>query len=374
MKLIVNRKELDRNLRLAGQVAGNKDMYPILQTIYLSANKTGLIMASCNLNQSIQIFIKEANILQEGSICLPASYLIGIIRELRGEEVEINCQANKAFINSDGAHAEIMGIDSSEFPALEEIEPEVEIQLSADKLATALRRTLFSTGDESYGFKLNGICLEYVVDQINFISLDGLRLSLYSIDAPLTDDSKNVLVPIEAMKLVMKSLGQEGVTIRFNDKKCLFRFENIIIATNVIDSRFPEYIEIIPKDRKYILNILREDMGRGINLINAGETDLDSETRFVAMEVDGDGVRLSGNTAICSLNTTIRADYDGPKFSVKYNIEKLRDILSILEGDIVIFEYNEFSKPVVIKDLIEERYLHLIAPIIEETEIELEEE
>ncbi len=129
--------------------------------------------------------------------------------------------------------------------------------------------------------------------------------------------------------------------------KIKFQLKDSILISKLIDGKFPNYIQVIPKNNQKKL-----------------ETDLkvflDSVDRVASVSLDKkDGVKfsLTKNTLNLSVNNTntgdgkedlnVKFDHD---LEISFNSRYLIDVASQLEGDKIEIYLNDTGSPALIKD------------------------
>ena len=129
--------------------------------------------------------------------------------------------------------------------------------------------------------------------------------------------------------------------------KIKFELNNSMLISKLIDGKFPNYIQVIPKNNQKKLEI---DL----------KVFLDSVDRVASVSLDKkDGVKfnLSKDTLDLSVNNTnsgdgketlnVKFDHD---LEISFNSRYLIDIASQLDGERVEIFFNDTGSPALIKD------------------------
>ena len=129
--------------------------------------------------------------------------------------------------------------------------------------------------------------------------------------------------------------------------KIKFELNNSILISKLIDGKFPNYIQVIPKNNQKKLEI-------DLKLF------LDSVDRVASVSLDKkDGVKfnLSKDTLDLSVNNTNSGDGKetlAAKFEhdleISFNSRYLIDVASQFEGNMINLFFNDMGSPVLIKD------------------------
>jgi DNA polymerase-3 subunit beta len=129
--------------------------------------------------------------------------------------------------------------------------------------------------------------------------------------------------------------------------KIKFELNNSILISKLIDGKFPNYIQVIPKNNQKKLEINQKLF-------------LDSVDRVASVSVDKkDGVKfnLSKDVLNLSVNNTnsgdgkeilnVKFDHD---LEISFNSRYLIDVASQLNGDKIEIFFNDTASPALIKD------------------------
>merc|ERR1711965_416638 len=129
--------------------------------------------------------------------------------------------------------------------------------------------------------------------------------------------------------------------------KIKFELNNSILISKLIDGKFPNYIQVIPKNNQKELDI-------NLKLF------LDSVDRVASVSLDKkDGVKFSLSKDVLDLSVnntnsgdgketlTVNFDYD---LEISFNSRYLIDVASQLDGEKVEVFLNDTGSPALIKD------------------------
>ena len=108
---------------------------------------------------------------------------------------------------------------------------------------------------------LNGIKIESKDNRCDFISTDGFRLSLKyaSFDNELPEFS--CIVPFKTMNELSKiltSVKSETIQIHLSERQISFQVGTSPIVSRLINGRFPDYKQVIPKNTLFEYQISRQ--------------------------------------------------------------------------------------------------------------------
>ena len=129
--------------------------------------------------------------------------------------------------------------------------------------------------------------------------------------------------------------------------KIKFELKDSILISKLIDGKFPNYIQVIPKNNQKKLEI-------SLKLF------LDSVDRVASVSLDKkDGVKFSLSQGILNLSVNNTNSGDGKEtlsvkfdhdLEISFNSRYLIDVASQIEGDNIELFFNDTGSPALIKD------------------------
>ena len=150
MKLIIDRSSFLRPLGHVQSVVERRNTIPILANVLLKARNGKVQLTATDMDMDILESI-ACNILQEGSLTVPAHTLYDIIRKLpEGAEVSLETDAeNKRLLVSAGrSKFTLPSLPADEFPAMSEETLPYSFSLAVDDGRTLIDKTRFAISNE----------------------------------------------------------------------------------------------------------------------------------------------------------------------------------------------------------------------------------
>tara|TARA_B100000035_G_scaffold292865_1_gene281834 strand:- start:75 stop:644 length:570 start_codon:yes stop_codon:yes gene_type:complete len=150
------------------------------------------------------------------------------------------------------------------------------------------------------------------------------------------------------------------VTISNVKSKIKFELENSVLISKLIDGKFPNYIQVIPKKNQKKLEI---DLKLFLNSVD----------RVASVSLDKkDGVKfnLSNNSLNLSVNNTnsgdgketINVKFDH-ELEISFNSKYLIDVASQLDGEKIELFFNDSGSPALIKDPSDFDSIYVVMPM-----------
>ena len=129
--------------------------------------------------------------------------------------------------------------------------------------------------------------------------------------------------------------------------KIKFELNNSVLISKLIDGKFPNYVQVIPKNNKKKLEI---DLKLFLNSVDrVASVSLDKKDG-VKFNLKKDKLNLSVNNTNSgdgNEDLTVKFDHD---LNISFNSRYLIDVASQLDGDKIEMFLNDTSSPALIKD------------------------
>ena len=368
MKFSVNQQDIQRSLNYCQGVIEKRSTLPILSNILLDVKNSKLTIIATDLDL---IFINEINdieVSEEGKTTTTSSILYDIIRKFsNGKKINFSFSGeNKLLLESEKSVFHLNCISPSEFPITDENFNENQFSINAKSLLKLLNKCKFSVSNDETRHYLSGIFIHQTqVEDKNFltaVSTDSHRMSISKVRLDSQIDFEPIILPKKTIFQLCSLLEDfEGeVKISNVKSKIKFEFNNSILISKLIDGKFPNYIQVIPKNNQKKLEI---DLNMFLNSVDrVASVSLDKKDG-VKFNLTKDKLNLSVNNANSgdgkeSLNVKFDHELD-----ISFNSRYLIDVASQLDGDKIEFFLNETGSPALIKDPSDFDSIYVVMPM-----------
>ena len=355
MKFSVNQQDLQQALSFCQGVIEKRSTLPILANILLDVKDSKLIITATDLDL---IFIHDLNnieILEEGKTTTSSSIMYDIVRKFSsGKKINLTLNdSNKLHLESDKSIFNLNCIDASEFPLTDENFSENEFQIGSKEFLKLLNKCKFSVSNDETRHYLSGIYLHQTeFEEKNYltaVATDSHRMSISKIRLNDKINFEPIILPKKTIFQLCSLLDNYDGNVKISNAKSKIKFElkNSILISKLIDGKFPNYIQVIPKNNKKKLEV-------DLKLF------LDSVDRVASVSLDKkDGVKfnLTKDTLNLSVNNansgdgkeTIPIKFDDD-LEISFNSRYLIDVASQLDGEKIELFLNDSGSPALIKD------------------------
>ena len=355
MKFNLNQQDLQQALNFCQGVIEKRSTLPILSNILLEVKNSKLIITATDLDLIFIHQIKDIEVIEEGKITTSSSIMYDIVRKFSsGKKINLNLtDISKLQLESEKSIFNLNCITASEFPLTDENFNNDEFSIKSKQLLKLLNKCKFSISNDETRHYLSGIYLHQTeVEDKNYltaVATDSHRMSISKIRLEQKINFDPIILPKKTIFQLCSLLDNYDGEVKISNTKSKIKFElnNSILISNLIDGKFPNYIQVIPKNNQKKLEI-------NLKLF------LNSVDRVASVSLDKkDGVKfnLSKDTLNLSVNNTnsgdgketliVKFDYD---LEISFNSRYLIDVASQLNGENIEVYLNDTGSPALIKD------------------------
>ena len=355
MKFSVNQQDLQQALNYCQGVIEKRSTLPILSNILLSVNNSKLVLTATDLDIIFIHQINNVEIIEEGRITTTSSIMYDIVRKISsGKKINLTLnEKNKLHLESDKSFFNLNCISETEFPVTDENFYNNEFSIKSKQLLKLLNKCKFSISNDETRHYLSGIYLHQTqVDEKKYltaVATDSHRMSISKIRLDSEIDFEPVILPKKTIFQLCNILDNYDGEVKISNIKTKIKFEldNSILISKLIDGKFPNYIQVIPKNNQKKLEI---DLKLFLNSVDrVASVSLDKKDG-VKFSLTKDALNLSvNNTNSGDGNETLQIKFDHD-LEISFNPRYLIDVASQLDGDKIELLFNNTGSPVLIKD------------------------
>jgi DNA polymerase-3 subunit beta len=358
MKFKINRDHFSSGLQMVTSVVGARKTMPILQNVLIEA-KDGLVrLTTTNLDLGARCSVK-ADIETEGSITLPVKEIGRIVRELADIEVSVEVSdLAKATISTRGSIFNVVGMDSKEFPPLPELEGKKEFTLEKKEIISMLKSVSYAQSVNEERYMLKGVFFQFSKDKLSLVATDGRRLAVTTRDMKVGEEYEGEFILPSLTVSEMEKLPDIGtkINISFTDRQVAFELkvenedetlggfkETVYLVSKVVEGKYPNYKQVIPKDDFNHALIERELMQECVH-----RAALVSDEK-VTLRIKPGEMEITGQSVVGDACESMPINYDGEEAAVSFNPRFLLDPLKSITKDKLSLEFRDDMSPGVFK-------------------------
>lgn len=363
MKVILKTDLLQKKLSLVNHAISNKSQLPILLHILLETSDGHLKLSSTDLEIGLTTEIK-AEILQEGSVTVPAKTFIELISSFTKDDVELEAKEGSLIVKTKNSKSTFQTLSVEEFPKLFIEKGEKIATLQTESIANDFESVLFASSTDTTRPALSGILVKGEEKGFLLVATDGYRLSLKHTQSEEADPTLSLILPSRIFREVvsLKDEGKNlGVYIAKDHNQILFEQGKTLLIGRLIDAEFPNYEKIIPSDHSTTTSFDREELLKAVKMCSIFARE---SANIIKFSLKKTSIEVSSQTPSLGDNTvTVEASLTGEENEIAFNARYLLDVLTHVNAESMTFEMTGPLNPGVFKIKGDNSYLHLIMPI-----------
>lgn len=367
MKITLLTTNLQEKLGLLNHAISSRNQLPILATFLLETETDRIKISSTDLEIGIETFI-TANVIEAGTLCLPAKTFTELVTSLPDESVTLQTSENGLEIITKRTRTVLQTQNSEEFPKLYEEKGEHIADLPAEEIKDVLQSVIFAASQDTARPALSGILMQKETDGFLLVATDGYRLSLKHYKTKTSgvgiQEDVTFLIPARVFReLASLKVGDKpiGLYISEGSNQVIFTQADTVLVGRLIEAAFPPYEKIIPTDFSVSVSFEREELQKAVKICSIFARDA---ANIIKLSLKNDHILVSAQSATVGENSvTVAANLNGEENEIAFNARYLQDVLANIEAKELTFEMTGPLNPGVFKIKGDESFLHLIMPI-----------
>ena len=368
MRFSANQQDIQTSLNYCQGVIEKRSTLPILSNVLLNVEKSELTLTATDLDLIFIHKIKNIEVIEEGKTTTSSSIMYDIIRKISsGKKINFsNVGSSKLNLESDKSVFNLNCIDASEFPLTDEDFNKNIFKIDSKNLLKLLNKCKFSVSNDETRHYLSGIFLHTTSTNNNLYltaaATDSHRMSVSKVRLKENIDFDPIILPKKTIFQLCSLLEDFDGDVKISNIKSKVKFElnNSILISKLIDGKFPNYVQVIPKDNQKKLEV---DLKLFLNSVD----------RVASVSLDKkDGVKfnLSKNKLDLSVNNTNSGDgkenldvkFDH-ELDISFNSRYLIDVASQLDGNKIEIYLKDTGSPALIKDPSDFDSIYVVMPM-----------
>jgi DNA polymerase-3 subunit beta len=227
-----------------------------------------------------------------------------------------------------------------------------------------IRQTSFAVStDETRPF-LTGVYFVVEDGQGQLVATDGGRLALRK--AKISGETRGkiaAIVPSKTMGELVRMLGtvEEEVAVVAQENQLIFTLSRTRFISRLIAGQFPNYEQVIPKERKQRIRVGTERLLRGVRRASITARDSANVVRLSAAQGT---LTISSNTPdVGKAQEDIPVEAEGETIPVAFNAKFLLDALNNIDAPEVFFDLTGPLSPGELRPVDDADYVYVLAPV-----------
>lgn len=373
--------------RAAGQA---KSTYPITANVLLSLKGNQLTLVTTNMELTIVETIDVTVAPVEGvdpamapkdpeavEVTLPYRLLAELVGMMAGETVAISFSEDRAVVKCGSSSTELNGINAKDFPGVEKTAKDLKFFFSAGDFKQAAKQVEFAASADESRPALQGVQLIPALDAtkdvigLTLAATDGFRVSVKTLGFSEPPEGKvdtfSAIIPASALAEVGRLITDPDSFVAFGVKggKAMFSYGNLLISTLLIDGKFPDVNQILPRGYKTHMVVATSALAKAVK---QAEVIAKTGNNVVRLTLDASGspdnlVLFAESAEMGEINGTLATTIEGPGLTIAFNVRFLKEALESIDSPQVALDTNDHKSPARLKGVGDDTHFVVIMPM-----------
>tara|TARA_B100000424_G_scaffold270921_1_gene271699 strand:- start:6981 stop:8093 length:1113 start_codon:yes stop_codon:yes gene_type:complete len=368
MKFSVNQQDIQTSLNYCQGVIEKRSTLPILSNVLIEAKNKILSLTATDLDLIFVNKILNVEIMEEGKTTTSSSIMYDIVRKISsGKKINFSKDGDaKISLESENSNFNLNCINASEFPLTEENFNENQFKLYSKDLLKLLSKCKFSISNDETRHYLSGIFFHTTeINENNYLTAaatDSHRMSVSKLRLKEKINFEPIILPKKTIFQLCSLLEDfDGdVTISNIKSKIKFELNNSVLISKLIDGKFPNYVQVIPKENQKKLEISLKQFLNSVDRVASVSLDKKDGVKFNLKKNELNLSVNNSNSGDGNENLNVNFDHE---MDISFNSRYLIDVASQLDGDKIEIYLKDTGSPALIKDPSDFDSIYVVMPM-----------
>jgi DNA polymerase-3 subunit beta len=368
MKFNVNQQDLQQALSYCQGVIEKRSTLEILSNVLMDVNNSSLTITATDLDLIFIHQLKNIEVIEDGKTTTRSSLMYDIVRKFSsGKKINISLSDNnKLQLESEKSIFNLNCINFSEFPLTDENFRDNEFIIKSKSLLKLMNKCKFSVSNDETRHYLSGIYFHQTeVDEKNYltaVATDSHRMSISKVRLDQKINFDPIILPKKTIFQLVNLLDNYDGDVKISNVKSKIKFElkNSVLISKLIDGKFPNYIQVIPKNNQKKLEVDLKLFLGSVDRVASVSLDKKDGVKF---NLNKDNLNLTvNNTNSGDGNENLSVKFDH-ELEISFNSRYLIDVASQLDGEKIEIFFNDTGSPALIKDPSDFDSIYVVMPM-----------
>jgi len=364
MKFSVLKENILEELQLLQGIIEKRNTMPILANILVNAGSEEVELLGTDLEVGLKTHF-PASVEEAGAITVSGKKIFEIVKSLPdGQTITFKENENLMMeISAGKSEFRVLCLPKEDFPQVPGARFEKKISIPLGKFKEMIDRVYYAIAQEQR-YYLNGALLILKKSAMELVSTDGHRLAYTGAFIEDLDLEGEVRVIVAKKTLgEIRKMNDEKMEFDFDENNLFFRVDSRMLISRIIESKFPNFEAVIPKDNPHVIILPRENFTQAIRRVALLATE---RSKGVKLTIGKNELRLfSSNPEIGEARDNLEVDYKGAEVDIGFNSQYLVDFLVSVGSERIRLELKDDNSAAVIKPELEEeiKYTYVLMPM-----------
>lgn len=367
MKLVISSSELLKGIMTVAKAIPSKSALPILENFLFDLKGNILEITASDSELTMKTSIEVENAEEEGQIAVPAKHLMDLLKELPDQPLSIKTVSETSFefCWANGAST-LPYFPATDYPPFTNMEENaVSLDFPAQSLVDGISSTIYATADDEIRPTMNGIFFDIDTESTTLVASDAHKLICYTTKDVSASEKASFILHKKPAAILRSIIGKttENVSIVFDTKNAVFKFDNTIVVCRLVMGKYPRYRDVIPQNNTNIMKIDRLQLLNSVRRVsvcaNKGSNHIKFSLSSNSLEITAQDLGFS-----IAAHEKVACEYDGEDLGIGFKSTFMIEILSNIDCSEIVLKFADGTRPAVIVPSEEEELSEKICGIL----------
>ena len=331
-------------LQAVAGIVERRHTLPILANVLMRKNGSSVEFTTSDLEIQVRTTAELGGDAGTLSTTVGARKLIDILNSLPADQVvTLSSAQNKLTLAGGKSRFTLQTLPADDFPLVNEsVDFGPTLSVPQKTLKGLINQVHFAMAVHDIRYYLNGILFIAEGKTLTLVATDGHRLAMAQAQLEAEVPSKQEVILPRKTVLELQRLLQDdeaAIEMRFANNQAKFQFAGLEFVTKLVESKFPDYNRVIPKNHKNAVVL-----GRAPLLASLQRAAILTSEKFKGVRVNIEPGLLkiaSSNAEQEEAKEEIEVDYSGDPIEIGFNVTYLIDVLANSSLEMVKLELQD---------------------------------
>ncbi len=348
----------------AEKVTSKNITLPVLSCVLLEADGSSLVIKATNLDIGIEITL-PVKVNKPGRVAVSGAVLYNFISNITNDKnVSLELIGDNLRVSTKHSESIIKAVSADDFPNIPKITSDKPFTFNVPNLIKGLKSVMYSSSVSTIRPVLSSILLASEEEEVVFVATDSFRLAEKRVSVKKHKDFNQILIPFKNVGEIIRSLDdiKDDVNVVLNENQISFSHEDIYVTSRVIDGNFPDYKQIIPKETKTEVTVLKQDLVSSLKIANIF-ADKFSQVIFNINPSEKTLRITTKNMDVGENINSIDAVIKGEGLNISFNYKYIMDCFQSIDSDSISLSFSDMNRPMIIRGVSDKSFLYLVMPM-----------
>ena len=365
MKITSSTDHLAERLATAARATSTRASIQVASGVRIAATdaEAPVEIAATDLELSLRVPL-DAEVIETGSVVVPARVAQEIIRQLRTDRVTISTDGPDGRVRITAGSGEY-GLHThpvDDFPRLPEIDQERVFELDREAFSATVDRVIRAASKDESRPVLTGVLVHFETGALTMAATDSYRMAVK--ESVITDaipEPLEAIVPARALaelgRLVSGSVGPISVAVDRN--MVAFGVDGVWLTARRIEGQFPNFRALRPEGFEHEVRLPKAELADVVKRVGV----FARHNAPLRLSFSSGELTISAQTPdVGDARESIPAPFTGDLFEIGFNAEFFRDGIDVVAGDDVVLRLINPLRPALLGGA-DDDFWYLIMPI-----------